>query len=350
MKIDVLCNDGSPIGIIQEDIYGALQDRIGIGGAELALFTLCQQFVMDGHEVTLYNSPRKKSAMPIFRQEHIESFQEGEDRDILIIFRSPNPKAYRAKGLKIWWSCDQYTVGNYQDFAGVVSKVVVISDFHKNYFKNTYHINEKKLYVIDIPVRVWEYENDKNIPKNPNLILFSSIPDRGLVHMKTAWNRITQEYPEAELFITSDYRLWGAESPMNQKYRVDWIGEKIKFWGAVPRTTLIKYQLQANILAYPCIYDELFCISVAEAQVAGAVPVTTGLGALSTTNMGFIVSGDPRYKATNFAETFSNTILDFMRLSESEQEKYRKEIQDRAIERFSPWRIANEWYARIFNQ
>ncbi len=47
-------------------------------------------------------------------------------------------------------------------------------------------------------------------------------------------------------------------------------------------------------MTYPCTYEELFCISAAECQVAGALPVTTETGALATTNQwGQIIEGSP---------------------------------------------------------
>jgi hypothetical protein len=52
--------------------------------------------------------------------------------------------------------------------------------------------------------------------------------------------------------------------------------------------------MQSDLMVYPCTYDELFCISAAECQVAGAVPITSDMGALVTTNLyGKIIHGDP---------------------------------------------------------
>jgi glycosyltransferase involved in cell wall biosynthesis len=45
----------------------------------------------------------------------------------------------------------------------------------------------------------------------------------------------------------------------------------------------VRFQRQAEIMAYPCTYDELFCIAAAECQVAGALPVYHPAGALPTT-------------------------------------------------------------------
>ena len=39
LKIDLLCNDGSPIGVTPLNIYGR-----GVGGAELSMMTLMEIF------------------------------------------------------------------------------------------------------------------------------------------------------------------------------------------------------------------------------------------------------------------------------------------------------------------
>ena len=55
-------------------------------------------------------------------------------------------------------------------------------------------------------------------------------------------------------------------------------------------------QLRARVLAYPCIFEEGFCIAAAESMAAGAVPVTTNAFALTTTvgRAGALISGRPR--------------------------------------------------------
>jgi len=175
MKIDVLCTDGSPLGVSYKTIWGD-KWQIGVGGAELALLTLCEMWTQAGHIVTLYNDPRELNASP-FEQRNTSDFIPNENRDILIVFRSPNQKAIVAKGLKIWLSCDQYTNGNFAKFAPTMDKIVCISKHHAEYFAKQYNIHNTT--VIDLPVRVQDYANF-NIEKIPNRLIFTSIPERGL--------------------------------------------------------------------------------------------------------------------------------------------------------------------------
>ena len=50
------------------------------------------------------------------------------------------------------------------------------------------------------------------------------------------------------------------------------------------------------MLAYPCTFEEGFCIAAAECMAAGTVPVTTNAFALTTTvgEAGILIDGRPR--------------------------------------------------------
>ena len=90
MNIGVWANDGSPMGIIPEDMWGSSR-RVGIGGAELALFTVLEGLAERGHEVTLFNNPVSKSKSKINLRHHAEFPHYKNDFDSFIVFRSPTP-------------------------------------------------------------------------------------------------------------------------------------------------------------------------------------------------------------------------------------------------------------------
>lgn len=334
LKIDVLANDGSPLGVTEQSIHG-LDGSTGVGGAELGILTLCAAWSEVGHDVTFYNNPRVSNGS-IFKQAPISTFIPQENRDILIIFRSPNVRVENAKGLKVWFSTDQYTVGDFREFAAKVDKIVTISEFHANYFKSTYGI--ENTVTIDLPVRTWEYKNE--VEKIPHSMIFCSVPDRGLAVLAEMYDEIYSAVPQVTLTITSDYRLWGVGSPMNEQYVRRFLGKAgVRFLGAIPRNQMVEEQQKAVIQAYPCTYEELFCYAVAECQVAGAIPITSNIGALSTTNMAVQVHGD--VLSRDWKRLFVDTVVGQLQSPVvSELSSYTKE---RAIARFSIERIIKEW-------
>src|SRR5512139_1638848 len=133
LVIHMLTNDGSPLGVTSKSLWGD-DKSVGVGGSELYLLTLCEEFTKAGHEVILYNDPKEQNASP-FEQRMIGQFHPDEPRDILINFRSPNPKTIVTTNCKkIWMTTDQMSVGDYRSFAGQVHKIVTISPRHSQYF------------------------------------------------------------------------------------------------------------------------------------------------------------------------------------------------------------------------
>jgi len=342
MKIDILCNDGSPIGVTYQTMMGDDPEQIGVGGAELALLTMCEEWTKLGHTVTLYNNPRVYNASP-FEQLNINSFYPHDKRDVLIVFRSPNHKIAGANGLKVWWSCDQFTVGDFRQFSGYVDKIVTISPFHTKYFEDTYGI--KNTIPIDLPVRINDYDGIE-IEKVPNRIIFTSIPHSGLHLLFDMWGDIRKEIPDAALVITSDYRLWGNYSPGVDEYR--YLGvmnakNGVIYLGAIPRRQLVKEELSAQLFVYPAIYEELFCIACSEAMYASAYPITSSTGALETTNMGTVIPKD----AGDLYQQFINEIV-YLLTNKDELKLRQQQVHELALQRFAPSVILKQWDEKVF--
>jgi len=339
MKIHFLCNDGSPIGVLWNDIYTR-----GVGGAEIALLSLAEQFAKDGHDVTIYNDPKSRGDESGIKFRMLNEFKIDDSDRILIVFRSPNVRAEGASAIrKLWWSTDQRTVGNFATFSGFVNFVITISPYHTAYHQQLYHIPLSKMYHIDLGVR---NEYPKNAKKKKGQLIFCSVPDRGLNVLHAAWPLILRDAPEASLIITSDYRLWGF-GPGNHYHRLMWSeADNVSFPGMVPRHELIKLQAESEILAYPCTYEELFCVSVAECQVAGALPITSTYGALPTTNeYGITILGVPFNPG--FVEGFVERIVSLLTNEREYLGERQKVMMTKARERFSWARIAQRWYELI---
>ena len=347
MNIDILCNDGSPLGVSLSDLWGIGRRGIGVGGAEYALLTLCEGWHNAGHRVRLYNNPLDPRGSPFGQFPIMDFNHQDKSRDVVITFRSPNEKSIVSTGLKVWWSCDQYTIGDYAKFAPTMDKIVCISNLHKDYFRRVYDI--QNAIAIDLPVRTHDFE-DMEVEKIPKRLIFTSVPDRGLKHLRDSWMGIKTAIPDASLVITSDYRLWGLHDPRNEKFRAHWIGvDDVIFLGAVPRNMLITEQLKADIYAYPNIYEELFCVSCAEAQASGAYPITSGIGALATTNMGTIIPGNPQDGRSAFLKYFKKEIIELLDNPEVLKLK-QEEVKKKAIERFNVDNILRQWDEKIFKE
>ena len=339
LKIDLLCNDGSPLGITPMDIEGR-----GVGGAELSMLTLTNVLAKRGHEVTVFNDPAVPGDHDGVKFLPMAKYNNRAPKDVVIVFRSPNerfnhtqmPKTTR----KIWWSTDQFTVGSFSALAQTVDEVITISEHHTAFFQKNYGIKPEKMTHIDLGVRLNEYDQD--IEKIKGRLIFCSIPDRGLPILHAAWALIKRDAPHASLVITSDYTLWGVAAN-NAQHRLQWAGkDSVHFMGKVPRSQLVKLQLKSDIMAYPSVYEELFCISAAECQVAGALPVTSVSGALPTTNeFGITIPGNP--KTANWVSAFSSRIVSLLTQEEEYLEQRQYKMMKAARQRFDWEKIADRW-------
>ena len=266
----------------------------GVGGAEQALIFLTRELAKQGHLVEVYNKPERVGLQNGVYYHKVEEFRYSDYADVFICFRNPIKNAEMVNApLKLFWSCDQYTVGNYKkNVFPIYDKVICISDFHKEYFLKEYDADPKQIEVISLGVNLPDYE--KEIKKVKGKMIFCSVPYRGLNELLPLYQKIKKQVPWASLFITSDYTLWGAD-PGNEAFKEMWQSQPdVHFLGKVPRQELVKHQLEAEVMAYPCNYDENFCISAAECISAGAIPVVFAHGALDTTigKDGFIAKDD----------------------------------------------------------
>lgn len=341
MRIDLICNDGSPLSVTEKSLRGE-DGRLGVGGAELALLTMCGAWHKAGYDVVLYNNPKEMGAS-YFEQRNLDDFHPEDNRDVLVIFRSPNERSYSAKGLKVWWSCDQVTMGDYKQFATTVDKIVTISPFHARYFREMYGITDTVS--IDLPVRSWEYQ--QKIEKVKHRCIFTSVPDRGLISMRAIWPNIVEQVPDASLVITSDWRLWSeyADESLIREYRLMFSGmPNVEYMGAVKRCRLVEEQLKSDLHLYSGVYDELFCIAVAESQVAKSFPITSNYGALPTTNMGMVISGNPL--DASWRKIFVEKAVEL--LNDPKLEEKQNHLHELAIKRFSIDRVLKLWDTEVF--
>lgn len=337
MRIHLLCDLGSVMGVTPPDIYGK-----GVGGAELAMMTTMETLARRGHDIAVYNDPRdgeRRHGGVAYRK--VGAFDPADPVDALIIFRTPNavlPDQTAARRL-IWWSTDKDIADAHVRSMGTRAEAVVcISPFHRGHMEGI--APRSKIHVIDCGVRTEDY--DEPVNRIPGRLIYCSVPDRGLVILHKAWPIIKAAIPHASLVITSDYRLWGLPAG-NVNHRLAWAGQPdVQFLGAVSRGHLCLLQMSSDIMAYPCMDEELFCISVAECQVAGALPVTPDIGALGTTNeFGVLVDGP--VKSGGFVAAYAERVVNLLGSHHDYLDKRRENMIRDARDRFNMETVADQW-------
>jgi glycosyltransferase involved in cell wall biosynthesis len=174
-----------------------------------------------------------------------------------------------------------------------------------------------------------------------NRAAYASVPDRGLDVLADV---MAQTKLETEFDIYSGMRLYQeSEDSFAPLYARSKALPRCHYHGALGQTALAEALKPAAFLAYPCTVGETYGIVVQEAIAAGLKVVTTDLGHLRHTTMGFadLVTPGPGL-AARFTTQLEQTVGQFLTDPRSWAEE--RFAQARAVNRDCSWAVrAKEW-------
>lgn len=331
-------------GFLDEDYEGK-----GVGGAEASLIQLSRKLYKLGWRVEIYNQTQTGGQFNGVWYFNISEFNPFEYCDVFVLWRDKyNLLQSVFARTKIFFSCDQRTSGDWnRDILPHIDGTICISEYHRDYLVRNYHINKKDITIMDLGVKEEDYTQEMS--KQKNKLIYCSVPNRGLAMLAEAFPRIREKVPDAELYITSDYRLWGQKEPHNKEY-IEMFRSlpNVHFLGKIPRDELVKHQLTAEVMAYPCMYDENFCISAMECIASGTVPVTFDIGAMKTTvgDSGIVLNVDARANRAGAVARFANEVSDLLK-DRDRLESLAKSGKTRALKKYS-WTYLGKKYSNLF--
>lgn len=327
-----------PYPFIDPDFEGR-----GVGGAESSLILLAREFAKGGWEVEIYNRTDVSGEWHGVKYRGVAEFNYTTYADVFVLFRGYHPAVEHVNAaLILFWSCDQYTdmpdIWDMKVFPNV-DKTVCISPYHKQFLDHNYKTKEQTE-VIELGV-VWD-DYKKSVKKVDGRAIYCSVPMRGLRELAKYLPTIKARYPKFELIVTSDYRLWGMKDANNGEYAGLFDNMPyVKFLGKLPREKLVHYQKTSMVMAYPCNYEECFCISALECMAAGAIPVTTKMGALPTT----VGDGGILLSNSNLDDEFVDWVVELMK---NRQKRLKLTHQGRKRAESRSWdKVFKEWVQLI---
>lgn len=314
----------------------------GVGGAEASLIQLTRELSKQGFLVDIYNDTALEGEFNGVHYWNCGHYSPFEYCDIFILYRNSYADIAMVNSpCKIFWSCDQETTRDWESsIIPFVDHTIAISEYHKGYLYGHYPFPRGSISVLDLGIKTKDYIDLSE--KVPGKLIFCSVPRRGLSYLATLFPRIKELVPEAELFVTSDYRLWGA-GPENQEF-VDQFSSMpgVHFLGMISRKELVEHQKTSMIMAYPCAYDENFCISAMECIAAGTVPITSNIGALPTTvgESGIVIPHHP--SDPKFSDIFIEWAVKLLK-DESVRNQFVFDGRKRALEKYGWDNLAKVW-------
>ncbi|MEU4805075.1 glycosyltransferase family 4 protein [Actinosynnema sp. NPDC023587] len=258
----------------------------GLGGNETSLVVLAEAMAAAGHQVTVYAECDPQDHLGV-RWRARGAFSPETPRDAVVFWVTPDRSSLRVNA-----EVRAVRLGGRRPPAGLaeaircgaLNLVLGVSRHQRDLLVSRHGVVGDHPWLLSSNgVRLADYAVP--VEREPGKCLYSAAPYRGLDRLLDLWPRIRAEVPHAELYVTGGYQLWGV-SPESSADRVTTLVGRmlaepgVRYLGAVPKRDLRAHQLSAQLYLYPTHYEEMECVACVEAGAAGAIPVTSRLGAL----------------------------------------------------------------------
>ena len=257
------------------------------------------------------------------------------------------------KPYKVLWAHHAYDQPAFLNFNHeTVTHIVTPSHWAKEQLIKFHNVPKDKITVISNGVNdIFTYSENKT-----KTFIHTSIPYKGLELMPAIIQRIQQKHPDAKFKIFSSMSLYG---PLNDPYLELYEDLKklpnVEYSAAVDQEELVSAYQESAFFIHPNIWEETFCVSMAEAMKSGAYPIITSIGALSEVAGNNFASVVPLegtrttkgYQVTeNFLNTFAEvccTALDYFEGDRTYYNQISKSLSNHISQKCDWKKIAQQW-------
>jgi UDP-glucose:(glucosyl)LPS alpha-1,2-glucosyltransferase len=222
----------------------------------------------------------------------------------------------------------------HQSVLDKIAYIIVPSMWHKLWTAEEMNLPLDKIKVIPNAIFPLTYRPDKFDRVKQVKIVHTSSAYRGLPILMNSLKAIDFDF---RLEVYNDYN-----PDLHYQDDQDTIDKRVRFYWKTPKRTVMEAVENSHILAYPSIYLETFCLSLAENQSAGNLCIYPDLGALPEVGDGYGVfyeyNDDMKKHEIIFAGALAKAITMIYEGSWNPEEQV-KSIN----ERFSWEKITQEW-------
>lgn len=302
-----------------------------LGGSESAMCYLAVELARREHKVTLFTKLKARTktlgvdCIPV----NLISQEIIDDLDFLVVQNSPlqgfqiKPHLNSKTKLVLWsqHASDQGAVEALKtpQVRDAYNKYVLISNWQKKDYINTFLINPKKCVVLKNATSPF-FENLKYSKKKLPILVYTSTPFRGLDLLLQLFPEIKRKVPEAKLRVFSSLKVYQVDEKTDLEgygklYEACRDTPGVEYLGSVSQRELAKQLHQVSVFAYPNTFAETSCICAMEAMAAGLYLVTSKLGALPETTAGFakLIEVDGNWH--KYGNQFIDSVVKFLKNS-----------------------------------
>jgi len=257
------------------------------------------------------------------------------------------------KPYKILWGQHAYDQPVYLNFNHEdITHIVSPSHWAKKKLIEFHNVPEDKITVIPTGVSD-SFTFSENKTKT---FIHTSIPYKGLELMPSIIRLILKKHPDAKFKIFSSMSLYGpSNDPYIELYEELKTIPNVEYSCAVDQEELVKNYQESAFFIHPNIWEETFCVSMAEAMKSGCYPIITDIGALQEVageNFASIVPIDgirtpQKYEVTdNFINTFAEvccTALDYFEGDRTYYNQISKSLSNHISQKCDWKKVSKQW-------
>lgn len=351
--IAIYCGQG-PLGIWG---YWSLKD--GIGGSEEAVVQLSRQLAKLGWRVTIFATPGDRAGLDPEADGFVEwkqyyEYNPKDEYNIIVSWRNPSffDAKINAKKKYLWLHDVMERAEFFKERLDNIDRVIFVGQYHADLYKDL--MPKEKIFVSGNGIDPNAFDTPKEKRKK-NRLIYMSAYNRGLKVLLTNWDKVKKAIPDATLDIYygwNSYDALNSDNPERMAWKqsiVDLINscDGVTDHGRIGHEQIIKEIKTADYFAYPCIFDEVYCISIVKAMAGGAYPITSDFAELNSykKNGGSFVHynyGD----IDKFSEDYINTLIETMKNGVSDEERTR--ISKKALNKYT-WESTAMGWDKDFN-
>jgi glycosyltransferase involved in cell wall biosynthesis len=164
------------------------------------------------------------------------------------------------------------------------SSIIVLSKFHKEYYTDILKKLGKSSLIPKLRIIPNIVDGPSSLLKKPTgmRFIYSSCPTRGLERVVNDFATVKNEFPDAELYVYSDFDNEYVKSKINVSSLLEKINgiPGIHNVGRLPEELFLEECKKANVWYYPTEWKETFCITAVQMIANGVFPIYTPVGSL----------------------------------------------------------------------
>jgi glycosyltransferase involved in cell wall biosynthesis len=330
-----------------------------VGGAETAFIQVSRAVARLGHEVLAVNNcpeaarhhgvdyhPFRKSLQLLARKAF----------DVIVVSRFFGFFSLPLKsGLNVLWNHD--TLDNPRGLRAVQDEIdlcLVLSQFHRdNYLTRLPQLDDRMIVTRNgLDLDLLE-QASRGVRKKRGKLIYASRPERGLkLLLEEIWPRLSQTRDDLRLYVCG-YKVPDNLMDKSLCSLYDYLtlliskDPRIINLGSLAKKDYYRHLAEAEMMVYPCVFPEVSCLAVLEAQAAGTAVLTTDGFALSESAVQpeFKVPGKPLSR--DYQRQFVDRALDMLERAEWRDELARM-ARSAVRARYSWDLVASEWM-RVFD-